>query len=98
MKSERGQLYQVWTSALDGLGDKRHLRPPYRREKALVPIVQEAGWAPGSVSVGMEKRKSHTPTAVRTQNCPTCSELLYLLHCSRPIRDGSLPKFDIRTS
>jgi hypothetical protein len=46
------------------------LRPLYRREWSLVPIVQEAVWAPGPVSMGMEKREFLTPTAVRTQNCP----------------------------
>jgi hypothetical protein len=29
-------------------------RPLYLRERELVPIVQEAGWAPGSVWTGAE--------------------------------------------
>jgi len=74
------------------------LRPLYRRERALVPIVQEAVWAPGPVSVGMEKREFLTLTAVRTQNCPACSELICRLHYPRPIRDVSLSKFYVKTT
>jgi len=74
------------------------LRPLYLRERALVTIVQEAVWSLGPVSMGMEKREFLTPAAVRTQNCPACSELLCLLHYPRPIRDISLPKFDVKTT
>jgi len=30
-------------------------RPLYARERDKIPIVQEAGWAPGPVSTGKEK-------------------------------------------
>jgi hypothetical protein len=44
-----------------------------------------------------EERISY-PTAVRTQNCPACGELLCRLQYPRPIRDVSRPKFDVKTS
>jgi hypothetical protein len=37
---------------------------PHPDEGALVPIVEEAGWASGPVWMGVEKRKSLAPTGV----------------------------------
>jgi hypothetical protein len=54
-------------------------RPLYPREKAPVPIVEEAGWAPGSVGMGVEKRKSLAPIGVRIPDCATRSKSLYRL-------------------
>jgi hypothetical protein len=34
----------------------------YTQEVASVPIIQESGWAPGPVRVGVEKRKSLVST------------------------------------
>jgi len=34
----------------------------YTQEGASVPIIQEPGWAPGPVRVGLEKRKSLVST------------------------------------
>ena len=38
-----------------------------------VPIVQEAGWAPGPVWMGRKSR----PTGIRSPDRPTRSQLLY---------------------
>ena len=42
------------TSALDGVGSQRHAPARFARRKDPVPIVQEAGWAPGPVWTGAE--------------------------------------------
>jgi len=36
-------------------------------EKALVPILGDAGWAPGPVSMGMGKRKSFPQYSLNTR-------------------------------
>jgi len=57
--------------------------------KALVPIVQEAGWAPGLVWAGVENL---APTGIRSLDRPAHSQSLYQLcypaHASH--RDGKL--------
>ena len=45
-------------------------RPLYFPECAPVPIVGEAGWAPGSVWKGTEKRTPHAPNEVCTPGLP----------------------------
>ena len=50
--------------------------PLYPRERDAVPIVQEAGWAPGPVWTGAE---SLVPTGIRSPDRPARSELLYRL-------------------
>jgi hypothetical protein len=50
-----------------GLVVKATPRPLYPCERAPVPIVNEAGWAPGPVWTDMENRKSLAPTGVRTR-------------------------------
>jgi len=52
------------------------LRPLYSREGGSEPIAEEAGWAPGPVWTGVERRKFLAPTRVRTPNRPFRSELL----------------------
>ena len=42
--------------------------------KDTVPIVQEAGWAPGLVWTGMEDL---SPTGIRSPDRPACSKSLY---------------------
>jgi hypothetical protein len=42
--------------------------------KDLVPIVQEAGWAPGLVWTVAENLN---PTGIRSLDCPACSQSLY---------------------
>jgi len=44
--------------------------------KDPVPIVQEAGWAPGPVWTGAENL---APTRIRSPDRPACSQLLYRL-------------------
>jgi len=51
--------------------------PLYTRETGRVPIVQEAGWAPGPVWTGVRKRKFLAHALVRTPNRPARSESLY---------------------
>jgi len=45
--------------------------------KDLVPIVQEAGWAPGPVWTGAENL---APTGIRSPDRPACSQSLYQLY------------------
>jgi hypothetical protein len=59
------QLYSFLTLATDG-GWVVNAMPwlLYTRERAPVPIVQEDVWAPGTVWINVEKRKSLAPTRV----------------------------------
>ena len=50
--------------------------------KDPIPIVQEAGWAPGSVWTDAENL---TPTGIRSPDRPARSESLYRLHYPGPI-------------
>ena len=43
-------------SALDGVGGQPHAPAAYTPWKDPIPIVQEAGWAPGSVWTGGKSR------------------------------------------
>ena len=51
-------------------------RPLFTPRKDPVPIVQEAGWAPGLVWTGAE---NITPTGIRSPNRPARSQSLYWL-------------------
>jgi len=51
-------------------------RPLYPRERDPVPIVEEAGWAPGPVGTGAENL---APTGIRSPDLPARSESLYRL-------------------
>ena len=62
------------TSALDGVGDKRHAPAAFIPGKDPVPIVQEAGWAPEPVWIGAEKL---APAGIRSPDLPAHSESLY---------------------
>jgi len=42
------------TSAVDGVCGQRHAAADFTPEKNSVPIVQEAGWAPGPFWIGAE--------------------------------------------
>ena len=53
-------------------------RPLYPRERDPVPIVQEAGWAPGLFWTGAENL---APTRIRSLYRPARNELLYRLSC-----------------
>ena len=52
------------------------LRPLSTPGKDPVPIVQEAGWAPGPVWTGAEKL---APTGIRSPDPPARSQSLYRL-------------------
>jgi hypothetical protein len=56
-------------------------RPLYPRERDPVPIVQEAGWAPGPVWKGA---KNLAPTGIRSPNHPVRIESLYRLRYPGP--------------
>jgi hypothetical protein len=56
-------------------------RPLYPRERDPVPIVQEAGWAPGSVWTAAENL---APTGIRSPDRPARSESLYRLRYPGP--------------
>ena len=47
------------TSGTDGVGGQRHAQAALTPGKDTVPIVQEAGWAPGPVWTGAENLASH---------------------------------------
>ena len=59
-----------------GLGGQRHAPDALPPEKNPVPIVQEAGWAPGTVWTGAENL---APTGIRSPDRPARSESLYRL-------------------
>jgi hypothetical protein len=54
-------------------------RPLFTPGKDLVPIVQEAGWAPGPVWTSAE---NFDPTEIRSPDRPAHSQSLYRLHYS----------------
>ena len=55
----------------------RHTLAAFIPGKDPVPIVQEAGWAPGSVWTGAENL---APTGIQSLDLPARSESLYQLH------------------
>jgi hypothetical protein len=59
--------------------------------KELVPIVQEAGWAPGPVWTGAENL---TPTGIRFANRPARSQSLYRLSY---VTNHSKVKFNLKS-
>ena len=67
-----------------GVGGQHHAMaaiPSHPRKRDLVPTVQEAGWAPGSVWTGAENL-AHT--GIRSPNRPARSESLYRLSYTGP--------------
>jgi len=59
--------------ALDGWVLNATPRSLCPRERASLPVVEGAGWIPGSIWTGMEKSKSLAPTGFRTRTRPVCS-------------------------
>jgi hypothetical protein len=55
-----------------GVGGQRHAPASFTPGKDPVPIVQEAGWAPGPVWIGAENL---APTGIQSPDLPACSEL-----------------------
>jgi len=62
------------TSVLDGSGWSTPHPSRLTPAKSLVPIVLEAGWAPGLVWTGAENL---APAGIRSSDRPACSESLY---------------------
>jgi hypothetical protein len=70
------------TSALDGGGWSTPRPGRFTPGKDPVPIVQEAGWAPGPVWTGEENLAR---TGIRSPDCPARSESLYRLKYPDPL-------------
>ena len=64
------------TTALEGVRGQRHVPAAFTPGKDMVPIVQEAGWAPGPVWTGAENL---APTGIRSPDRPARSQSLYRL-------------------
>jgi hypothetical protein len=64
------------TTALEGVRGQRHAPAAIYPGKNPVPIVQEAGWAPGPVWTGAENL---APTGIRSPDRPARTQLLYRL-------------------
>ena len=65
-----------FTTTLDGVGVQATSWPLYPQERYPVPIVQEAGWAPGPVWTGAENLAA---TGIRSPDFSARSESLYRL-------------------
>jgi hypothetical protein len=57
-----------------GMGGQRHVPATLPPGKTPYKIVYEAGWAPGTVWMGVENL---TPTGIRSPDLPAHSESLY---------------------
>ena len=78
--------YPFMTTALEGgEGVSVTPRPLFTPGKDPVPIVQEAGWAPGPVWTGAENLAP--PSGIRSLDRPVRSQSLYRL--SQPARLNS---------
>jgi hypothetical protein len=77
LRESRGIAYSVFDlGTRRGWGVSVTPRPHSTPQKDLVPIVQEAGWAPGSVWTGAENL---APTGIRSPDRPSRSQSLYRL-------------------
>jgi hypothetical protein len=65
-----------------GWVDNSMPRPLYPRERDPVPIVYEAGWAPGPVRTGAENL---AVTGIRSQELPAHSVVAVPTELSRPL-------------
>jgi len=65
-----------------GVGGQRHVPAAFTPGKDPVPILQQAGWAPGPVCIGVENL---APTGIRSPNLPARSESLYQLRYPDPV-------------
>jgi len=72
------------------LGGQRHAPAALPPGKDPVPIVQEAGWAPGPVSTDAENLD---PTGIRSPDRPARSKSLYRLSYPSPLCCFSLHIF-----
>jgi hypothetical protein len=74
------------TTELEEGEGQPHAPTAFYPGKDPVPIVQEAGWAPGTVWTGAENL---APTGIRSPNRPARSQSLYRL--SYPAHGGNIP-------
>jgi hypothetical protein len=81
MKAQRGSRGLALTLALDGDGWSTPRPGRFTPGKDPVPIVYEAGWAPGPVWTGV---KNLAPTGIRSPDRPARSESLYRLSYPGP--------------
>lgn len=65
-----------------GVGGHHHATADYSQQKALVPIVDEAKWAPRPIWMVMEKRQSLALIGFRTPALPARRDAPYLLRYS----------------
>ena len=75
-----------------GVGAQRHAAAGFTPGEDLVPILQEALWAPGSVWTDAQNL---TPTGIRSPDLPARSESPYRLSYRGPLymfADGSCNK------
>ena len=81
-KDQRGNrriaLLFLQPRRLMGVGGQRHAPAALPPRKDPVPIVQEAGWAPGPVCTGAENL-APPPTGIRSPEGQNRSESLYRL-------------------
>jgi len=71
------------------VGGQRHALAALPREREPVPIVQEAGWAPGQVWTGAENLAFF---GIRSPDRPARSESLYRLSYPVPLDDSEEAK------
>jgi len=72
-----------------GVGGQRQAPAAFTPGKDPVPIIQEAGWAPGPVWTGAENL---VPTGIRSPDRPARSKSLYQLSYPGLIYSILLPK------
>jgi len=75
-RGSRGIATLSWPQHSKEVRGQRHAPAALYPWKGPVPIVQEAGWAPGPVWTGAEHL---TPTGIRFPDRPACSQSLYWL-------------------
>jgi hypothetical protein len=63
------------------MGGQRHASTAFTPGKSPVPILQDAGWAPGPVRTGAENL---APTGIRSPDLLARSESLYRLRYPGP--------------
>ena len=76
-----------------GVGGQRHAPAAFTPGKDPLPIVQEAGWAPGPVWTGAGNL---APTGIRSPDRPARSESLYRLSYPGPCCVQGVPRIRIK--
>jgi hypothetical protein len=76
-----------------GVGGQRYAPAAFTPGEDPVPIVQEAGWAPGPVWTGA---KYLAPSGIRSPDRPTLSESLYRLSYPGPLCYVSIRVYTVK--